>query len=62
MIYLVAADEQRNRQEAAAAENSEMANMVNIGIKRLQQLVQQLPSKYASTDRDDEIAMAMRAK
>ena len=45
MIYLAAADEQRNHQEATVPENSETSNMVNIGIDRLQQLVQQPPSK-----------------
>ena len=58
MIYLTAADEQRNRQEATAPEKSETANMVNLGIKRLQKLVQQPLSEYASTDRNDESAMA----
>ena len=32
MNYLTAADEQRNRQEVTAPENSETANMVNLGI------------------------------
>ena len=32
--------------------------MVNLGIEQLQQLVQQLPSEYASTDHDEESAMA----
>ena len=32
--------------------------MVNIGIDRLQQLVQQPPSDYASTNCDDKSAMA----
>ena len=58
MRYLAASDEQRNRQEATATENSETANMVNLGIERLRQLVQQPPSDYASTDRDYESAMA----
>ena len=58
IIYLAAADKQRNRQEALAPENSEMTNMVNLGIERLQKLVQQPPSKYESTNRDDESAMA----
>ena len=39
MIYLAAADKYCNLQEATAPENSETTNMVNIGIKRLQQLV-----------------------
>ena len=30
MIYLAAADKQRNRQEATAPENSETVNMVNL--------------------------------
>ena len=58
MKYLAAADKQRNRQEATAPENSKTANMVNLGIERLQKLVQQPPSDYSSTDRDDESAMA----
>ena len=58
MNYLAAADEKRNRQEATAPENSKTAKMVNLGIKRLQQLVQQPPSNYASTDCDDESAMS----
>ena len=58
MKYLVAADEQRNRQEATASENSEPANMVNLGIERLQYLVQQPPSDYTSIDRDDKSAMS----
>ena len=58
MKYLAAADEQHNRQEATAPENSETANMVNLGINRMQQLVQQPSSNYASTDRDDESVMA----
>ena len=58
MIYLAAADEQHNHQEATAPENSKTANMINLGIERLQQLIQQPPSEYASTDRDKESAMA----
>ena len=58
MIFLAAADEQRNFQEAKAPENNETANMVNLGIERLQQFVHQPPSEYASTDRDKESAMA----
>ena len=58
MKYLAAADEQHNRQEATAPENSETANMVNLGIERMQQLVQKPPSDYTFTDRDDESAMA----
>ena len=58
MSYLAAADKQRNRQEATAPENSETANMVNLGIERLKKLVQHPPSEYTSTDRDDESAMA----
>ena len=58
MSFLAAADEQRNRQEATAPENNETANMVTMGIERLQQLVQQPPSDYASTDSDKESAMA----
>ena len=58
MIYLAAADEQRNRQEVTAPENIETANMVNLGIERLQQSVQQPPSGYTSTNRDDEGAMS----
>ena len=57
MIYLAAADEQRNRQETTAPENSETANMVNLGIERLQQLVQHPPSEYTSTDREKERAI-----
>ena len=57
MIFLAAADKQCNHQEAIAPENRETANMVNLGIERLQQLVQQLTSKYASTDRDYESVM-----
>ena len=52
MVFLAAADEQRNRQEAKAPENNETANIVNLGIDQLQQLVQQPLSEYASTDRD----------
>ena len=58
MIYLAAADEQRNCQEATAPENSKTDNMVNLGIEWLQQLVQQPPSEHASTNRDKESAMA----
>ena len=58
MKYLATADEQHNRQVALAPENSETSNMVNQGIERLQQLVQQLPSNYASTNCNDESAMA----
>ena len=58
MKYLAAADEQRNHQEATVLEKSETANMVNLGIERLKQLVQQPPSEYACTDRDDESTMA----
>ena len=36
--------------------------MVNLGIKQLQQLVQQPPSDYASTDRDDKSAMEATSK
>ena len=39
IIYLAAADKQRNRQEATAPENRETDNMVNFGIERLQKLV-----------------------
>ena len=39
MIYLAAADEQRNHQEAKSPENSETANMVNLGIEQMQQLL-----------------------
>ena len=56
--YLEAADKQRNRQEVTAPENSEIANTVNLGIERLQQLVQQPPSGYTSINRDDEGAMS----
>ena len=52
MSFLAAAYEQRNRQEATALENNETANMVTMGIERLQKLVQQPPSYYESTDRD----------
>ena len=58
MKYLAAADEQRNRQKAKAPENSETANMVNLGIERQQTLVQQPPSEYVSTDRYDKSAMS----
>ena len=58
MSFLAAADEQCNRQEATAPENNETANMVTMEIERLQKLVQQPPSKYASTNRDEERAMA----
>ena len=58
MIVLAAAGEHRNRQEATAPENNKTANMVNLGIDRLQQLVQQPPLEYASIDRDKESAMA----
>ena len=58
MSFLAAADEQRNCQEATAPENNETANMVTMGKERLQQLVQQKPSDYASTDCDKESAMA----
>ena len=58
IIYLTAEDEQRNCQEATAPENSNTTNMVYLGIKRLQQLVQRPPSKYTSTNRDDNSAMA----
>ena len=61
MIFLAAADEQRNRQEATAPENNKTANMVNMGIERFQQLVQQPPSGYASTDHNEESAMAATA-
>ena len=57
-IDLTAADKQRNLQEATAPENNKTAHMVNLGIERLQQLVQQPPSEYASTDRNEESAMA----
>ena len=40
MSHLAAADKQRNRQEATEPENSETANMLNLEIERLQQLVQ----------------------
>ena len=43
VIVLAAADKQRNLQEATAPENNEMDNMVNLGIEKLQQLVQQPP-------------------
>ena len=58
MSFLAAADKQRNRQEGVAPENSETSNMVNIGIERLQQLVQQPPFEYTSANRNDESAMA----
>ena len=35
MVFLAAADEQCNRQEATAPENNKTANMVNLGIERL---------------------------
>ena len=37
MRYLAAADKQCNFQEATAPENSETANMANLGIEQLQQ-------------------------
>ena len=59
MKYLDAADEQHNRQEATAPENSENVNRVNLGIDRFQQLVQKPPpSDYASINRDDKSAMS----
>ena len=58
MRYMAAADEQRNLQEATEPENRKTANMVNLGIEWLQQLVQQPPSDYASTDRNYESVMA----
>ena len=58
MSFLAAADEQRNRQEATAPENNETTNMITMGIERLQKLIQQPPSDYASTDCDEESAMA----
>ena len=58
MIFLAAADEQRNRQEATAPEKNETANMVTMCIERLQQLAQQPPSEYASTNRNEESEMA----
>ena len=58
MKYLTAADEQRNLQEATSPENSKTANMANLGIDLLQQLAQQPPSDYASTDRDSQSAMS----
>ena len=39
MKYMAAADEQQNCQEATAPETNETANMINLGIERLQQLV-----------------------
>ena len=57
MRYLAAADEQRNPQEATATDTNETANMINLGIERLQKLVQQ-PFEYASTNRSDESVMA----
>ena len=57
MNYLAATDEQQNRQEETVPENNETANMVNLGIERLKQLVQQ-PSEYASANRNDESEMA----
>ena len=62
MKYLDAADKQRNRQEATAPENSKTANMVNLGIERLKHLVQQPPSDYASTNRDDDSTMAVTSE
>ena len=41
VIYLAAADEHRNSQEATAPENSETDNTVNLAIEGFQQLVQQ---------------------
>ena len=59
MKYLAATDEKRNCQEARAPENSETANMVNLGIKLLQKLAKQPPpSNYASINRNTESAMA----
>ena len=56
--YLAAANEQHNRQEATAPEKSETTNMANLGIEWLQQLAKQPPPGYASTDRDEQNAMA----
>ena len=57
MKYLAAADKQKNRQEATAPETNGTANMVNLVIDWLQQLVQQ-PSEYASTNCNDESTMS----
>ena len=59
MVFWAAADEQHNRQEVTAPENNGTDNMVTMGIERLQRLVQQPPSEYASTDRNEESAMAL---
>ena len=58
MSFWEAEDKQRNLQEATAPENNETANMLTMGIESLQKLVQQPPSDYASTNRDEESAMA----
>ena len=42
MTYLALVDKQQNRQEATAPEETEKANMVSMGIERLQQLAHQL--------------------
>ena len=39
MTYLASAEEQRNRQEATAPEETEKVNIVSMGIERLQQIV-----------------------
>ena len=41
MTYLASADEKQKRQEATAPGETEKANMIRMGIERLQQLVQQ---------------------
>lgn len=48
MKLLAAADEQRNRKEAAAPDDGEKANLVGMGIDRLQQLLQNPSDGYAS--------------
>ena len=53
---------QKNRQEATSPENIETVNMVNLGIERLHQLVQEPPSDYASTERDEKSVMAATSK
>ena len=58
MTYLTLADEQRNRQEETALEETEKVNMVSTGIERLHKLVQQPLELYASEETGDESAMS----
>ena len=58
MTYLSSADEHQNFQEVTAPEDTEKANMVSMGIRRLQQLVQQSTEGYASEETGEKIEMA----